>query len=69
MSRNDFYLDAAAQRANELAAERQAHLADLAAYRASHAEGFHLHVLLKPCVNLSIHTASDVRPPTFTNRQ
>jgi 5,10-methylenetetrahydromethanopterin reductase len=37
--------------------------------RASHAEGFHLHVLLKPCVNLSIHTASDVRPPTFTNRQ
>jgi type III restriction enzyme len=36
---------------------------------ASHAEGFHLHVLLKPCVNLSIHTASDVRPPTFTNRQ
>ena len=37
--------------------------------RASHAKGFHLHVLLKPCVNLSIHTASDVRPPTFTNRQ
>ena len=36
---------------------------------ASHAKGFHLHVLLKPCVNLSIHTASDVRPPTFTNRQ
>jgi hypothetical protein len=35
MSKNDFYLDAAAQRANELAAERQAHLADLAAYRAN----------------------------------
>ena len=33
------------------------------------AKGFHLHVLLKPCVNLSIYTASDVRPPTFTNRQ
>jgi hypothetical protein len=32
---NDFYLDAAAQRADELAAERQAHLADLAAYRAN----------------------------------
>jgi hypothetical protein len=35
MSQNDFYLNAAAQRANELAAERQAHLADLAAYRAN----------------------------------
>ena len=37
--------------------------------RASRAEGFHLRVLLKPCVNLSIYTASDVQPPTFTNRQ
>ena len=36
---------------------------------ASHAEGFHLHVLLKPCVNLSIHTASDVRPPTIFGRR
>jgi hypothetical protein len=32
---NDFYLDAAAQRANEIAAERQAALADLAAHRAN----------------------------------
>jgi hypothetical protein len=32
---DDFYLSAASQRANELAAERQAHLADLAAYRAN----------------------------------
>jgi hypothetical protein len=36
---------------------------------ASHAEGFHLRVLLKPCVNLSIHTASDVRLPTLKKRQ
>jgi len=36
---------------------------------ASHAEGFHLRVLLKPCGNLSIHTASDVRLPTLKNRQ
>ena len=35
MSQNDFYLSAAARRANELAAERQAHLADLAAHRAN----------------------------------
>ena len=33
---------------------------------ASHAEGFHLRVLLKPCVNLSIHTASDARLPTWS---
>jgi aspartyl/asparaginyl-tRNA synthetase len=32
---NDFYLDAAAQRANEIAAEKQAALADLAAHRAN----------------------------------
>src|SRR5262245_48717727 len=32
---------------------------------ASHAKESHLRVLLKPCVNLSIHTASDVRPPTL----
>jgi hypothetical protein len=31
----DFYLNAAAQRANEIAAERQAALADLAAHRAN----------------------------------
>jgi protein ImuB len=50
--------------------EARAALADTAGCAwASHAKGFHLHVLLKPCVNLSIHTASDVRPPTFTNRQ
>ena len=36
---------------------------------ASHAEGFHLRVLLKPCGNLSIHTASDVRLPTLKKRQ
>jgi len=36
---------------------------------ASHAEGFHLRVLLKPCVNLSIHTASDVRLPTLKKLQ
>jgi hypothetical protein len=36
---------------------------------ASHAEESHLRVLLKPCVNLSIHTASDVRQPTLKNRQ
>src|SRR5665213_976201 len=36
---------------------------------ASHAEGFHLRVLLKPCVNLSIHTASDVRLPTLKTFQ
>src|SRR5271154_2894770 len=36
---------------------------------ASHAEESHLRVLLKPCVNLSIHTASDVRLPTLKNRQ
>ena len=36
---------------------------------ASHAEGFPLRVLLKPCVNLSIHTASDVRLPTLKTRQ
>ena len=36
---------------------------------ASHAEGLHLRVLLKPCVNLSIHTASDARLPTYRKRQ
>ncbi len=36
---------------------------------ASHAEGSHLRVLVKLCVNLSIHTASDVRLPTLKNRQ
>ena len=36
---------------------------------ASHAEGFHLRVLLEPCVNLSVHTAPDVRLPTLKNRQ
>jgi Cu/Zn superoxide dismutase len=29
---------------------------------SSRAEGFHLRALLKPYVNLSIHTAPDVRP-------
>lgn len=29
---------------------------------ASHAEGFHLRVLLEPCVNLSAYTAPDVQP-------
>jgi hypothetical protein len=29
---------------------------------SSRAEGFHLRVLPKPYVNLSIHTAPDVRP-------
>src|SRR5208283_2296151 len=38
-------------------------------FLASHAEGFHLRVLLKPCMNLSIHTASDVRPPTLKTCQ
>jgi hypothetical protein len=32
---------------------------------ASHAEEFHLRVLLEPCMNLSIHTAPDVRLPTL----
>ena len=36
---------------------------------ASHAEEFHLRVLPKPCMNLSIHTASDVRLPTYKKRQ
>jgi hypothetical protein len=35
----------------------------------SHAEGSHLRVLPKPCMNLSIHTASDVRLPTLKKRQ
>ena len=29
---------------------------------ASHAEGFHLRVLLEPCINLSAYTAPDVQP-------
>src|SRR5262249_20100561 len=36
---------------------------------ASHAKESHLRVLLKPCVNLSIHPASDVRQPTLKHRQ
>jgi signal transduction histidine kinase len=36
---------------------------------ASHAEGFPLRVLPKPCMNLSIHTASAVRLPTLKKRQ
>src|SRR5437867_2312799 len=36
---------------------------------ASRAEESHLRALLKPCVNLSIHTASDVRLPTLKNSQ
>ena len=38
-------------------------------FLASHAEEFHLRVLPKPCMNLSIHTASDVRLPTYKKRQ
>ena len=35
---------------------------------ASHAEGFHLRVLLEPCLNLSVHRApDDVRLPTLKN--
>ena len=42
---------------------------DFATQSASHAKESRLRVLLKPCVNLSIHTASDVRQPTLKNRQ
>ena len=35
----------------------------------SYAEEFHLRVLPKPCMNLSIYTASDVRLPTYKKRQ
>ena len=31
-------------------------------WMSSRAEEFHLRALPKPCVNLSIHTAPDVRP-------
>lgn len=37
--------------------------------QSSQPEGFHLRLLPEPCLNLSIHTAPDVQPPSFTKRQ
>jgi hypothetical protein len=39
-------------------------LHELSPAMASQPEGFHLRLLLEPCLNLSIHTAPDVQPTT-----
>ena len=38
-------------------------------YLASRPGGFHPRALLEPCLNLSVHTAPDVRPLTCSTRQ